>query len=55
MTTNDEMLRAIVLAEKFLVRIADGTEKKIPSKTRDMARMILRHYPLRSNDVVIKK
>lgn len=45
MTLPDERTRAVMNTRQFLLALACGEIKRIPSEVRAMARSLLRHYP----------
>jgi hypothetical protein len=46
MSLPKEEARALAEAFQFLCDLSSGTEKRIPTTTRQRARQVLRHYPL---------
>jgi hypothetical protein len=52
MTMPDERSRAILQAREFLVRLAHGGVRSVPSHVRNEALRLLRHFP-NENDVEI--
>lgn len=46
MSLPDEEARALDEAWQFLLDLASGAEKRIPSATRERARVIAKHFPL---------
>ena len=50
MSLPEQEARALDEAWQFLLDLSSGTEKRIPSATRQRARDIARHYPLVAGD-----
>lgn len=45
MTLPDERTSAVIRTRAFLLSLASGETKRIPSAVREQARRLLRHYP----------